>query len=127
MTFEQLRVLQAVVTAGTFRGEAEKLYKSQPAISTMIKNLEAEIGLEIFSREGYRPTLTEAGRIFYEKSLTVLEQTNQLATFASSVSSLSETSVEFHSDNAVLRVDICKYKPQHNNLIIPTNYQQYNF
>jgi len=93
MTYEQLRVLQAVVTAGTFRGAAEKLYKSQPAISTMIKNLETEIGLEIFSREGYRPTLTVAGRIFYEKSLTVLEQTNQLATFAKRLSKHEEPSV----------------------------------
>ena len=93
MTFEQLRVLQAIVTAGTFRGAADKLNKSQPAISTMIKNLEAEIGLEIFSRAGYRPTLTETGRIFYEKSLLVLEQTLQLSTFAKRLSNHEELRV----------------------------------
>jgi len=36
MTFEQLRVLHAIVTEGTFRRAAETLFKSQPALSTMI-------------------------------------------------------------------------------------------
>ena len=62
MTFEQLRVLNAIVTEGTFRGAAEKLYKSQPAISNMIKKLEDECGITLFSREQYRPELTEHGQ-----------------------------------------------------------------
>ena len=42
MTYEQLIVLQAIVTEGTFRGAAERLNKSQSAISHMLKKLETE-------------------------------------------------------------------------------------
>ncbi len=100
MTYEQLRVLHAVVTEGTFRAAAEKLFKSQPAISTMIKNLEAELNIPLFSRENYRPELTPSGRVFYEKSLTVLQQTNQLASYAKRLSKFEEPMIAI-SINAV--------------------------
>ncbi len=100
MTYEQLRVLHAVVTEGTFRAAAEKLYKSQPAISTMIKKLEEELGISLFSRESYRPELTLSGRVFYEKSLNVLQQTNQLASFAKRLAKSEEPLVTV-SINAV--------------------------
>ncbi len=61
MTFEQLRVLHAIVSEGTFRRAAETLFKSQPALSTMMKNLEAEVGFELLSRDQYRPSLTAQG------------------------------------------------------------------
>ncbi|MCZ6798436.1 MAG: LysR family transcriptional regulator, partial [Gammaproteobacteria bacterium] len=47
MTFEQLRVLHAIVTEGTFRRAAQTLFKSQPALSNMMKKLEQEVGFEI--------------------------------------------------------------------------------
>ena len=82
MTFEQLRALNAIVTEGTFRGAAEKLYKSQPAISNQIKKLEDECGTTLFSRDLYRPELTEQGQIFYNKAVLVLNQMNQLSSLA---------------------------------------------
>ncbi|GAA3916038.1 LysR family transcriptional regulator [Litoribacillus peritrichatus] len=100
MTYEQLRVLHAVVNEGTFRSAAEKLFKSQPAISTMIKNLEEEIGISLFSRDSYRPKLTDSGRVFYEKSLAVIQQTQELASFAKRLSNYEEPLVTV-SINAV--------------------------
>ncbi len=82
MTFEQLRVFHAVVSTGTFRGASERLHKSQPAISKMVQNLEDELGVKLFTRDSYRPQLTEAGRAFYERAADVLEQTIQLGNFA---------------------------------------------
>lgn len=90
MTYEQLRVLHAVVREGTFRGAAEKLFKSQPAVSNMIKKLEQELDIVLLSRDHYRPELTEAGRVFYEKALVALEQMNNLAGFAKRLSNQEE-------------------------------------
>lgn len=67
MTYEQLIVLHAIVTEGTFRGAAERLHKSQSAISHMLKKLEAEIDMVLLSREAYRPKLTPAGESFTGK------------------------------------------------------------
>jgi DNA-binding transcriptional LysR family regulator len=82
MTYEQLRVLQAVVTEGTFRGAAEKLFKSQPAVSNMIRKLEQECDIKLLSRDQYRPELTPEGRVFYEKALLALKQMSELAGLA---------------------------------------------
>ena len=90
MTYEQIRVMHAIVTEGSFRAAAEKLYKSQPALSNMIKNLEQELDLQLFSREKYRPLLTDEGNVFYEKALQVLEQMTQLSGLAMRLSKHEE-------------------------------------
>ncbi|WP_421784150.1 LysR family transcriptional regulator [Kiloniella litopenaei] len=56
MTLEQLRALVSVVDHGGFRAASEALHKSQSAISIAIKNLEEELRVEIFERDGYRPS-----------------------------------------------------------------------
>ena len=93
MTYEQLRVLQAVVTEGTFRGAAEKLFKSQPAVSNMIRKLEQECDIKLLSRDQYRPELTPEGRVFYEKALLALKQMNELAGLAKRMAKHEEATV----------------------------------
>lgn len=93
MTFEQLRVLEAITKEGTFHGAALVLHKSQPAVSLMLKKLEEEIGLQLFSREEYRPKLTPSGEIFYRESTQVLHRMRQLDSLAKSLNSRQETEV----------------------------------
>ena len=93
MTHEQLLVLQAIVTQGTFRGAAERLHKSQSAISHTLKKLENEIGIVLLSREEYRPTLTAAGNVFYRQATRVLHQMQQLNSTAKNLSASQEAEV----------------------------------
>ena len=93
MTYEQLRVLRAIVQTGTFRAAAEQMHKSQPAISAMMGKLESSLGFSLLSREGYRPELTEAGRLFYEQALVSLGEMNRLDTLARSLSGDEEIEV----------------------------------
>ena len=93
MTHEQLRMLQAIVSAGSFRGAAERIYKSQPALSKMIKKLEEECGFALFDRATYRPTLTPRGKIFYENARTVLHRFSQLEGLAMQLAAPEETHV----------------------------------
>ncbi len=91
MTYEQIRVLHAIVTEGSFRAAAEKLYKSQPAISNMMKKLEHELEVKLISRDNYRPQLTEEGEVFYEKALLVLDKMNDLTGLAKRLSKHQES------------------------------------
>ena len=50
MTLAQLKYIIAVAECGTISKAAEKLYISQPSLTTSIKDLESEFGIEIFSR-----------------------------------------------------------------------------
>ena len=72
MTLDQIEMLEAILSEGSFRAAAEKLHKSQPSLSVGIKKMEEEYGIQLFDREGYRPQLTEVGRIFYEGALATL-------------------------------------------------------
>lgn len=93
MTHDQLLVLHTIVTEGTFRGAAERLHKSQSAISHTLKKLENEIGLILLSREEYRPTLTAAGDVFYRQATRVLHQMQQLDSTAKNLSASQEAEV----------------------------------
>ncbi|MEM7056560.1 MAG: LysR family transcriptional regulator [Pseudomonadota bacterium] len=90
MTLDQLTALEAIVSAGTFRGAAEKLNKAQSAISHQIRKLEDEIQFDLFSRESYRPELTTEGTVFYRETARVLETFHALRSTATSLRSKQE-------------------------------------
>jgi len=61
-TLDQLRIFLAVVDEGSFNGAARRLNRAVSVISYGIANLEAQLGVALFEREGSRkPRLTEAG------------------------------------------------------------------
>jgi LysR family cys regulon transcriptional activator len=62
LNLQQLRYLCAVVDNGlNVSDAAEALYTSQPGISKQIRQLEDELGLRVFVRQGKRSPLTPAG------------------------------------------------------------------
>lgn len=66
MTVERIRYFIEVARAGTITQAARNLYISQPNLSKQIAQLEAECGIELFSRVNHRLELTEAGAELYE-------------------------------------------------------------
>ena len=60
MTLDQLRTFRAVAAVKSFRGAAEVLHITQPAISKQIQALEAELNERLFER-GKSAHLTSAG------------------------------------------------------------------
>lgn len=81
MTYDQLIAFVAVAGSGSFTAASARLHKSQPAISKLVRNLEEELGIELFDREKYRATLTAAGRLFHERACAVIESTEALKSF----------------------------------------------
>jgi len=82
MTLDQLKVLCSIVEQGSFRAAAEKLNRSQSALSIAIRKLEEEINLQLFHRDQYRPRLTNEGKSLYEKAKTVLKHTDEFTNLA---------------------------------------------
>jgi DNA-binding transcriptional LysR family regulator len=81
-TIHQLECFDAVVRAGTFQAAAEKIRRAQPSVSTAVKNLEAQLGLVLLDRSGYRVALTEAGRSFHERARVFLADLGALKNHA---------------------------------------------
>src|ERR1700730_1334484 len=74
LTLHQLLCFEAVVTQGGFQAAAEKLLRSQPTVSSSVKNLETQLRLSLLDRSGYRVALTDAGRSFYERTRVFLHE-----------------------------------------------------
>jgi DNA-binding transcriptional LysR family regulator len=73
-TFDQLRVFLAVVETGSFAAAGRKLNRAVSVISYGIANLELQLGLSLFDREGTRrPQLTEAGRAVLSEARAVAQ------------------------------------------------------
>ena len=68
MEFEQLRGFLETAREKSFTRAAEKLFRTQPAVSLQIKSLETELGQRLFERHGKRVTLTEAGRVLFNRA-----------------------------------------------------------
>jgi len=78
MTLDQIKTLCCIVECGTLKKAADKLHKTQPALSMSLKKLEAEFGIELLTRDNYRLMLTEAGKPFYNKAKELLQSASQL-------------------------------------------------
>jgi DNA-binding transcriptional LysR family regulator len=78
LTLHQLVCFEAVVTEGSFQAAAARLLRSQPTVSSSVKNLETQLQLNLLDRSGYRVTLTEAGRSFYERTRVFLHEMQRL-------------------------------------------------
>jgi DNA-binding transcriptional LysR family regulator len=73
-TYDQLRTFLAVVDGGSFAGAGRQLGRAVSVISYGIANLEAQLGVLLFDREGTRkPKLTVAGRAVLAEIRTIGE------------------------------------------------------
>nr|YP_010338172.1 LysR transcriptional regulator [Erythrolobus coxiae]UNJ17757.1 LysR transcriptional regulator [Erythrolobus coxiae] len=71
-TLDQLRILKAIATEGSFKRAANSLYISQPAVSLQVQNLERQLNVPIFDRAGKKAHLTEAGYLLLSHSDRIL-------------------------------------------------------
>jgi DNA-binding transcriptional LysR family regulator len=78
VTIHQLLCFDAVVTEGSFQAAADRLHRTQPTVSTSVKNLETQLQLALLDRSAYRVTLTEAGRSFHLRARVLLGELQKL-------------------------------------------------
>lgn len=71
-TLDQLKILQTIAQAGSFKKAAEKLYISQPAVSLQVQNLEKKLNVALFYRDKRQATLTESGHLLIKYSNQIL-------------------------------------------------------
>lgn len=74
MTLAQLRYAITVSDANSMNEAAKKLFISQPSLSSAIKELEEETGIEIFRRSNRGISVTPAGEEFIGYARQVVEQ-----------------------------------------------------
>ncbi len=72
MELTQLEFFIRVVEEGSFSKAADRVFRTQPAVSIAIRRLEEEVGASLFDRAQKSPTLTDTGEILYDYARRML-------------------------------------------------------
>src|SRR5215813_2038014 len=73
MDFDQLHTFLEIVRLKSFSKAAQTCYRTQPAISAQVRQLEQELRADLFERVGSKISLTTAGRIFAQYAEQMLD------------------------------------------------------
>jgi DNA-binding transcriptional LysR family regulator len=73
MDLDQLHTFLEIVRLKSFSKAAQSCFRTQPAVSAQVRQLEQELNSSLFERLGTKIALTPAGRIFAEYAEQILE------------------------------------------------------
>ncbi|HLG96471.1 MAG TPA: LysR family transcriptional regulator [Bryobacteraceae bacterium] len=73
MDLDQLHTFLEIVRLKSFSKAAQTCYRTQPAVSAQVRQLEQELGAALFERLGTKISLTTAGRILAEYAEQILD------------------------------------------------------
>ena len=86
VSFDQLRAFIAAVDEGSFSAAARRLRRAQSAVSELVSNFEAQIGVQLFDRTERYPKLTSAGVLLVADARSVMANVNVLKARAKGIS-----------------------------------------
>ena len=72
--FKAIKVFQEVVSQGGFAAAARRMNSSPPSVSRLITELEADLGVRLFSRSSRGISLTEEGEEFLRKGAVLVDE-----------------------------------------------------
>jgi DNA-binding transcriptional LysR family regulator len=86
VSLDQLRAFIVAVDEGSFSAGARKLHRAQSAVSELVSNLEAQLGVALFDRSERYPKLTPAGVQLLGDARSVLANVDLLKARAKGIS-----------------------------------------
>src|SRR3982075_4350315 len=85
-TLLSMKVFRQVIESGTFVGAAERLSLSTAMTSKHLMHLEKHLGTRLLNRSSRSLSLTESGKLFFERCKGILEGVEEAELLAGSVS-----------------------------------------
>lgn len=110
MDIKQMIYFKTIVEEGTISKAARVLHMAQPPLSIQLKQLEDELGIQLLKRGHRKIELTQAGKLFYKRSLQMISLHEM------TINEMKET------QNEILRIGITS-----SNSAIIQNINQYLF
>jgi DNA-binding transcriptional LysR family regulator len=86
ITLEQWRALLAVVDAGGYAQAAERLHKSQSAVTYAVQKIESLLDVKAFEIQGRKAILTQTGQLLYRRALALVNEASELERAAKNLS-----------------------------------------
>ena len=85
MELRTLRYFVEIAEAGTVSAAADIVHVTQPGLSRQLRQLERELGMQLFDRVGGRLLLSPAGRDLLPRARDVLTRADHLAVLTADV------------------------------------------
>lgn len=98
LTLDQLRIFLSVSEAGSFSAAARTQCRATSAVTYAVEKIENQLGVQLFDRSRYRPTLTEAGRALLPRAQRIVAEVEDLRVTAQGIASGLEASVAIAID-----------------------------
>ena len=100
MEITQLEFFLKVVEEGSFSKAAERVYRTQPAVSLAIRRLEEEVGAPLLDRSQKTPALTDVGRVVYDYARRIVSLRDQAREAVSEVRALQRGRVRIGANES---------------------------
>ncbi len=117
MELAQLEYFLKVVQEGSFSKAADRVFRTQPAVSIAVRRLEEEIGLPLLDRTQKTPVLTEAGQVVHDYAQRILDLRDQVGQAIAEMQSLKRGRVRIGANEStslyLLPDVILAFKQQH--------------
>ena len=78
MNLNHLEYILAIYRAGSISKASQELFIAQSSLSTLLKNMETELGYEIFIRSSQGVSLAEKGKAFIRHASTIVQEAGKL-------------------------------------------------
>src|SRR5260370_30456073 len=88
-TLQSMKVFRQVVESGSFVGAAERLSLSTAMTSKRLMLLEKHLGTRLLNRSTHSLSLTESGKLFFERCKVILDEIEEAESAAGSVIGVS--------------------------------------
>lgn len=90
LSFKQLQAFREVMRTGSISEAARALNRTQPAVSSLITTLEAELGIDLFERNRGRLIKKPEAQFFLEETEAILERLNHCTKTMKEIADLKE-------------------------------------
>src|SRR5947209_226618 len=122
MEITQLEFFLKVVEEGSFSKAAERVYRTQPAVSLAIRRLEEEVGAPLLDRSQKTPALTDVGRVVHDYARRIISLRDQAREAVAEVRALQRGRVRIganESTSLYLLPDlILQFRERHPNVLV---------
>ncbi|HJZ80315.1 MAG TPA: LysR family transcriptional regulator [Pyrinomonadaceae bacterium] len=122
MELSQLEFFVTVVEERGFSKAAERVFRTQPAVSIAIRRLEEEIGTPLFERSQKSPVLTDAGEMVYDYARRMLALRDQALEVVSELRALKRGRVRIGANEStslyLLPHLILNYRAKYPNVMV---------
>jgi DNA-binding transcriptional LysR family regulator len=126
-TFLSMKVFRQVVESGSFVGAAERLNLSTAMTSKHLMHLERHLGTRLLNRSSRNSSLTESGKLFFERCKVILEEVAEAELAVGSVTgvprgTLRVTAPSWGASRAMVDL-LASYRQRYSEVVVDMSFE----